>query len=187
MVRSPGADTFISVADAPNLEPSGVIVYSAADDRPPSAPDSPPHPTRIMDATTTDLQDSKGLWFHQNGDVSVGPLRADEIRERLDAGDITPRTLVWRVGMGAWKPAAEIPAFRGEDAPVPGLYESTAVPEATPDSASEAPGLDAAAAVAEPRRPALGWRLRLIGNLLLAAAAGLVLTVGVALLIRSVG
>jgi hypothetical protein len=37
-----------------------------------------------------------------------GPHPMDELRQRASAGALTPETLVWKQGMGAWTPASQV-------------------------------------------------------------------------------
>jgi hypothetical protein len=47
----------------------------------------------------------------------------DELRQRASSGDLTPETLVWKQGMAAWAPAAQVdelsPLFAAAPPPLP--------------------------------------------------------------------
>lgn len=46
-------------------------------------------------------------WFFlTEGNAQKGPFSADEIRAKIDLGQIRPDTLVWREGMADWLPAS---------------------------------------------------------------------------------
>ena len=47
-------------------------------------------------------------WYIQDGSDRVGPLSSAELRQKAEAGEITPATLVQPVGAGDWVPAARV-------------------------------------------------------------------------------
>ena len=44
-------------------------------------------------------------WFLAVQGNRIGPLPDDQLPELVKEGKLEPETLVWRKGMGAWKPA----------------------------------------------------------------------------------
>lgn len=68
--------------------------------------------------------------FRTKEGPSLGPIGADEFRQRLDAGDIDDETMVWRSGMLDWTTYANLRTLEQRDAqppPLPG-----AVPPSLP-------------------------------------------------------
>lgn len=47
-------------------------------------------------------------WYYAQGDAQRGPLSEDIIRELVANSVITPRTLVWKIGMEKWLPSCEV-------------------------------------------------------------------------------
>ena len=47
-------------------------------------------------------------WFYEAGGREVGPVTADELRQLVGRGQITPATLVWRAGLPDWQAAREV-------------------------------------------------------------------------------
>jgi len=63
-------------------------------------------------------------WYYANEGQRQGPVSAEEFARLAEAGVIRPETLVWRAGMAAWKPYAEIaPPPLAAAAPAPALAE----------------------------------------------------------------
>jgi membrane protease subunit (stomatin/prohibitin family) len=73
-------------------------------------------------------------WFLAVGGQQVGPVAVADLPARVGSGELTPTTLVWQQGMGAWTAAAEVPALAGLLAATP-----PPLPPATPDSPPPAP------------------------------------------------
>src|SRR5690606_32535254 len=71
-----------------------------------------------------------GISYHviENG-VAAGPFDDAQLRFRVQAGSLTPDTLVWTAGMEGWQRAGDVAAFRGL------LSERPAAPE-TPGAAT---------------------------------------------------
>lgn len=63
-------------------------------------------------------------WYAGVDGKQVGPLSAVEVQARLAAGTLTTGTLVWRDGLAAWTPLAEVPELQPAPAagppPLPG-------------------------------------------------------------------
>jgi len=43
-------------------------------------------------------------WYYAQGGTRIGPVEQDYFEELVEAGTITPDTLVWRKGMSDWQP-----------------------------------------------------------------------------------
>lgn len=67
----------------------------------PAAPAAPP-PVPV----------SSAAFFVAIGGQQVGPLERDAIQSRIEAGEITKQTLVWRDGMDAWTAAGDVAEVR---------------------------------------------------------------------------
>jgi hypothetical protein len=51
-------------------------------------------------------------WFLAVNGQQTGPFPVDQLPAKVASGELTPSTLVWQQGMGAWTPAAETPGVR---------------------------------------------------------------------------
>jgi hypothetical protein len=62
-------------------------------------------------------------WYFGVNGQNVGPLTMEVAKQFVTMGQIKPDTLAWTNGMGAWTPAAQIPAlamlFGGAGGPPP--------------------------------------------------------------------
>jgi uncharacterized RDD family membrane protein YckC len=47
-------------------------------------------------------------WFYAVGEQQVGPLTEGDFDKLVQAGTVTPETMVWREDMTAWKPYGEV-------------------------------------------------------------------------------
>jgi hypothetical protein len=47
-------------------------------------------------------------WFYKTGDAKAGPVSTDQLRNMLRQGAVPSDSRVWRDGMEAWLPAAEV-------------------------------------------------------------------------------
>jgi len=73
--------------------------------------------------------------FRTKEGPSLGPIGAEEFRQRVDAGDIADDTAVWRSGMLDWTTYADLRAFEERAAQPPPLPAS--VPPPLPVQAKE--------------------------------------------------
>jgi len=64
-----------------------------------------------------------GLFFVAINGQQTGPHAIDVLRQHVAGGTLTPETLVWKQGMAAWSPAAQVPElaalFGGGPPPLP--------------------------------------------------------------------
>ncbi len=58
------------------------------------------------------LSMSKG-WFYTSGGVQQGPISIEDLKARHAVGQIPADALVWREGMGDWKPWNQVPELAG--------------------------------------------------------------------------
>jgi len=73
-------------------------------------------PTSAMPPLETTAQ-----WFAMLGGKQQGPFDLVELQRRVNAGEVTLRTYLWKAGMGDWKRAADVaevsPVFAGVSVP----------------------------------------------------------------------
>lgn len=50
-------------------------------------------------------------WHVSINDVSVGPIRLEEMAHKIDAGAVSEYSLVWREGFEEWRPLGAVPAL----------------------------------------------------------------------------
>lgn len=61
---------------------------------------------------------NESIWHYVSADRQrQGPVSADELRNLLDSGSISRRSLVWRQGMAQWKPLEQLAEELGLSAP----------------------------------------------------------------------
>jgi hypothetical protein len=91
-----------------------------------------------------------GDWYVAVRDQQVGPLTDGEVKDRWEAGEVGPDSLVWRSGMADWKPLSAVPALAEALSPIP---RAAARPSAEPPSTASVP-------VTAPPEPVgdAGWR-----------------------------
>jgi len=73
-----------------------------------STPRSEPPPSSLE---PTSGSASSRCWFYKTDDRKSGPVDLEAIGRLLADGSLAPETPVWREGLAAWTPAAEIPEF----------------------------------------------------------------------------
>lgn len=82
-------------------------------------------------------------WFLALGDRSVGPVKASEIHERVQAREITIAHYVWKEGMAEWKRICDVPLFQASLPSPPKSKPAPPIPKDAPgvsSSASPPPG-----------------------------------------------
>jgi uncharacterized RDD family membrane protein YckC len=75
-------------------------------------------------------QDDLMDWYYANGQEQVGPVDDVALEALARSGAVTPETLVWRAGMGDWRPYGEVAAEPGLASPPPprgAIGEGTAI------------------------------------------------------------
>jgi hypothetical protein len=53
-------------------------------------------------------------WLARAGEQQLGPLSETDLQAWAKAGRLRPSDLVWRAGMPAWLPAAQVPEFASQ-------------------------------------------------------------------------
>ncbi len=65
--------------------------------------------------------DTTAQWFAMLGGKQQGPFDLAELQRRVEAGEVTLRTYIWKAGMADWKRSADVPEvspiFAGVSAP----------------------------------------------------------------------
>ena len=84
-----------------------------------------------------------GDWHYTRGDQQYGPKNVDVIQKLIEAGIISPQTLVWREGLSDWVSAEQAGLFAGKSAgqPLPPQLPATqsSLPSSSSSSASVTP------------------------------------------------
>ncbi len=78
--------------------------------------------------------DDDDVWFYAAGDQSAGPVSVGSMRILIESAQILSSTLVWREGMEAWTPLADVPELTA-------ILQAIASPP-PPADAPVAPGLE---------------------------------------------
>ena len=51
------------------------------------------------------------MWFFEKNGAQEAPVEAEEIRLRMNSGELSISTLIWREGMEAWTPLGKVAEF----------------------------------------------------------------------------
>ena len=101
--------------------------------QPPPTPAAAPVAAAAAPAAPPPLPGAAVSFFVAIGGQQVGPLESDGLRARIEAGELTRESLVWRQGMDAWTPAGDV-------AEVGALFPVTPPPlPPSPDAATPPP------------------------------------------------
>lgn len=65
-------------------------------------------PVRTSSSVSLLLNASETGWYAGVRNVPVGPLTRTELAAKIESGDITPDSLVWREGMDDWRPLRDV-------------------------------------------------------------------------------
>ena len=96
-------------------------------------------------------------WYYAKDGQPCGPVEEEEFARLAAAGEVTATTLVWRSGLGDWKPFAEVRPPEPDPAPAPPLAVEPDPPEPEPEHSDLAvPPVDAE----EVRLPYAGFWIR---------------------------
>ncbi|HEX4190728.1 MAG TPA: SPFH domain-containing protein [Marmoricola sp.] len=98
----------------------------------PSVGTPAPAPAAAAGGAPPPLPGAAQPWFIAVGGQQVGPIAAGDLAARVAAGDLTPTTLAWQEGMGAWTAASDVDALRGLFTPAPPPLPPTDAPPAPP-------------------------------------------------------
>lgn len=93
------------------MEPAEAAAVPAGPAPAPVASGAAPAPTVIYAAQPTPAAPAPTpvQWYFALGGERVGPLSQADLMARIQAGEVTAETLVWRAGMANWTPAAQVP------------------------------------------------------------------------------
>ncbi len=97
-----------------------------SDAGPAKSPEAPaaskPEPAKAKPASA----ESATCWYIAHGGDRLGPFSEKELPGLQADGKLTPDTLVWRKGMGAWKPALDVPEVKDLLTETPAASSDTA-------------------------------------------------------------
>lgn len=48
------------------------------------------------------------MWYYSQNNQQMGPVAEEELKSKLRSGILVANTLVWKEGMGDWKPVSEV-------------------------------------------------------------------------------
>ncbi len=57
-------------------------------------------------------------WYYSKNGMQLGPVAAEELLAKSKSGEVLPTDLVWKEGLGDWKPLGQVPEFAGSSATV---------------------------------------------------------------------
>ena len=83
-------------------------------------------------------------WYYSKMGLQQGPVPEDELLTKIRRGEIDGANLVWKEGMGEWKPLSQIPELTGsstDEAPALNALPAVANSDTTRDQSSSAPGI----------------------------------------------
>jgi uncharacterized membrane protein len=117
---TPGPEPTPTVIHAPDIVPAPSTTPAPAAPAPaapaPAQPEpAPPAPAPPPPPSAPDVQ-----WYFAVGGQRVGPVSQADLTSRIQAGEVTRETLVWRDGMANWAPAAQTPELAPLLSPPPG-------------------------------------------------------------------
>jgi hypothetical protein len=109
---SPAGVTALKPAAAPAAKPAAqpsALRSSITHSPSPTAHEATgPRRTPSSSSTSALLNSSETGWYAGIREVPVGPLTRAELASKIDAGDITSETLVWREGLDDWRPLSAV-------------------------------------------------------------------------------
>ncbi|UCC67163.1 MAG: DUF4339 domain-containing protein [Armatimonadota bacterium] len=108
---TPWAEPTPTVIHAPGAVPAPTTTPAPAqpEPTPPAPPPAQPEPAPPAPAPPPPPPAPAVQWYFAVGGQRVGPLSQDDLTARIQAGEVTRETLVWRAGMSDWLPAAQTP------------------------------------------------------------------------------
>lgn len=113
-------------------KPAAAAPEPPAEPTPQAAPPGPASEARPAEPEGAD-------WYVAIDDKQVGPLAVPAVKTRWEAGDVGPDSLVWKPGMGDWKPLSSVPELANVLAPVPRPPPREKAPPAEEPAARLAP------------------------------------------------
>ncbi len=86
-----------------------------------SSPGEVPAPAQLSPAAAVETQ-----WFVARGSSHQGPMTHADVQRMINSGELGGNSLVWKHGMPAWLPAAQLHEFRFEAVAAAGSPAATA-------------------------------------------------------------
>jgi len=81
-------------------------------------------------------------WYYAKNGAQEGPITTEDLRAKIQAGEVAPGDLAWREGLADWMPVSTIPDLATQPAPPPAApvsYGAPAPASAAPYQAPVAP------------------------------------------------
>lgn len=76
--------------------------------------------------------------------MQLGPVAEEELLAKSKSGEVSATDLIWKEGMGDWKPLGQVPEFQGSVSaamtPAPNQMGSVPMPQPAAMSANQMPG-----------------------------------------------
>lgn len=119
-----------------------------------AATSAPPAPSPWADEQTRAMpaMDTSAQWYAMIQGAQVGPLDLRTLQARVNAGEVTLRTYLWKPGMGDWKRASDVPevspVFAGVSVGATATGPTQAAPEARRAPTRSTPAVQRDVAVA---------------------------------------
>ena len=83
-------------------------------------------------------------WYYSKNGMQLGPVAEEELLAKSKSGEVAATDLIWKEGMGDWKPLGDVPEFQGSlPAVVPpqaGQPSQVPMQQPAPMNASQMPG-----------------------------------------------
>ena len=71
-------------------------------------------------------------WYYAEGGEQLGPVSGEDLKQRIQSGQIPQSTLVWEQSMKDWTPASRVPYLMDQQVAAPPLAEGVAAHGAVP-------------------------------------------------------
>ena len=83
-------------------------------------------------------------WYYSKNGMQLGPIAEEELLQKSRDGEVAATDLIWKEGMGDWKPLGQVPEFQGSVpavvTPPAGQMGSVPVQQPVAMHASQMPG-----------------------------------------------
>lgn len=79
-------------------------------------------------------------WWYASGGVRKGPVKFEDLRQKVLEGSLSAGDLIWTAGMSQWTPASDVPEFQKLIQLLPPELPNTAIPEPPELPNTAAPG-----------------------------------------------
>lgn len=71
-------------------------------------------------------------WFWEREGEQKGPVSSAELKSLAKAGEVTPATLIWKEGLGDWRPAGKLRGLFDDPASAPAAFTASPVGSTMP-------------------------------------------------------